>query len=372
MSKPKHSWIAPGALPIVSDLPDPFAFADGRKVTTAEAWGERAEELREMYQHYMYGYMPNRSEERVDFNKTGDGLLINVAARGREATFPVEVNLPTSDCGFEGPYPVVFSLGDFEPDVAIARGYAVVTIKTEAVASDNAARTGAFFELYPYAPNADTDIGVLVAWGWAAGKALDALERNAYAEIDPSKAAITGFSRWGKAALVAGALDDRFKVVNPHCSGAGGLASFRRSFEGKMYYWGIAERSEPLEALQSESEAHWFNSTFGQFKDIRALPFDQHELAALVAPRGLIATGGYADYWTNPEGMHVSYLGAARVYDFLGAGERIGIAFRPGGHNRTQEDHDNLLDFCDRQFRGFRCGKSFKSILYDADSISLR
>ena len=365
MSKEQYPFIAPSALPVLSDLPDPFVFADGRKVTKTAAWEQRARELRELYQHYMYGYMPNRSEERVEFDKTENGLLINVAARGHKAAFAAEVSLPTADCGFEGPYPVLISLGAFEPDHAIARGYAVVTLKTEAIASDNAARTGAFFELYPYAQKTDTDVGVLVAWGWAAGKVLDALEQNAYAEIDPSRAAITGFSRWGKAALVAGALDERFKVVNPHCSGAGGLASFRRSFEGKMYYWGIAEKCEPLEALQSESEAHWFNSTFGEFKDARALPFDQHELAALVAPRGLIATGGYADYWTNPEGMHVSYLGAASVYEFLGAGDRIGIAFRPGGHNRTQEDHDNLLDFCDRQFRGFRSGKSFRSSLYD-------
>lgn len=366
MSDQRRRLIAPSELPILADLPDPFVFRDGRKVSTAAAWEERARELKELYQHYVYGYVPDRSEERVDYEITGTGLLIKVTLRGKEASFPAEVCLPPPDCGFEGPYPVIFSLGAFEPDNANARGYAVVTLKTETIASDNAARTGAFFELYPYVPKTDRDIGVLLAWGWAAGKVLDALERDVYPEIDPKSAAITGFSRWGKAALVAGAMDQRFKVVNPHCSGAGGMASFRRSFEGKMYYWGIAERSEPLEALQSESEAHWFNSTFGEFKDARALPFDQHELAALVAPRGLLATGGYADHWTNPEGMHVSYLGAARVYEFLGAGDRIGIAFRPGGHSRTQEDHDNLLDFCDRQFRGFRCGKSFKSSLYDA------
>ncbi|MBO9597081.1 MAG: hypothetical protein J7559_04555 [Cohnella sp.] len=364
----RRRLIAPSELPILADPPDPLAFRDGRKVSTAAAWEERAEELTELYQHYMFGFIPDRSEERVDQETTENGLLIKVTARGKEAAFPVEVSLPTPDCGFEGPYPVILSLGDFEPDNAIARGYAVVTLKTDTIASDNAARTGAFFGLYPYVPKTDTDIGALLAWGWAAGKVLDALERDAYPEIDPKKAAITGFSRWGKAALIAGAMDKRFKVVNPHCSGAGGLASFRRSFEGKMYYWGIAERSEPLEALQSESEAHWFNSTFGEFEDVRSLPFDQHELAALVAPRGLLATGGYADYWTNPEGMYVSYLGAARVYELLDAADRIGIAFRPGGHGRTQEDHDNLLDFCDREFRGFRCGKSFKSSLYDGYS----
>ncbi len=361
----RRRLIEPSELPILADLPDPFAFRDGCKVSTAEAWEERAEELKELYQHYMYGFVPNRSEEGVNEEKTENGLLVKVTARGKEAVFPVEVSLPAPECGFDGPYPVIFSLGAFEADTAIARGYAVVTLRTETIASDNAARTGAFFELYPYAPKTDTDIGVLVAWGWAAGKVLDALERNVYPEIDPKRAAITGFSRWGKAALVTGALDERFRVVNPHCSGAGGMASFRRSFEGKMYYWGIAERCEPLEALQSESEAHWFNSNFGEFKDARSLPFDQQELAALVAPRGLLVTGGYADYWTNPEGMYVSYLGAARVYEFLGAADRIGVAFRPGGHNRTQEDHDNLLDFCDRQFRGFRCGKSFKASLYD-------
>lgn len=366
MSDTRRHLVAPSELPVLQDIPDPFVFRDGRKASTAAAWEERAGELKELYQHYMYGYMPDRSVERVDYEKTESGLIMKVSARDKQSTFPAEISLPTSDCGFDGPYPVIVSLGAFEPDNALARGYAVVTLSTETIASDNAARMGAFFELYPYVPKTDTDIGVLLAWGWAAGKVLDVLERNVYPVIDPKRAAITGFSRWGKAALIAGALDERFKVVNPHCSGAGGMASFRRSFEGKMYYWGIAERSEPLEALQSESEAHWFNSTFGEFKDARSLPFDQHELAALIAPRGLLVSGGYADYWTNPEGMHVSYLGAARVYEFLGAGDRIGMAFRPGGHSRTQEDHDNLLNFCDRHFRGFRCGTSFKSSLYDS------
>ncbi|WP_127533287.1 glucuronyl esterase domain-containing protein [Paenibacillus kobensis] len=382
MSRTAQKFVPVSQLPTLPDLPDIFTFRDGSKVATAEDWYQRAEELKALYQHYMYGYLPDASEERVTYRRTETGLIITVTVHDMAVSYPVEVSLPGDECVLEGPYPVIFTIGTLEAwrpggitdtdyvRQANRRGYAVVTLKTALVASDNAERTGAFFELYPYssepAAEAGYDSGVLVAWGWGAGKVLDALEQGAYDEIDPVQTVITGFSRCGKSALIAGALDERFAIVNSHCSGAGGIASFRRSFGGKQYAWGVADRSEGLEVLQCDQEAHWFNSVFSEFKDVEKLPFDQHELAALIAPRALLVTAGYADYWTNPEGMYISYAEAAKVYDFLGIGGQIGIGFRPGGHARSQEDIDNLLDFCDYRLRGMAVnGRDFKSSLYE-------
>ncbi|SFF20328.1 hypothetical protein SAMN05216378_5440 [Paenibacillus catalpae] len=265
----KGTYISPADLPLKQELPDPFTFEDGRRVLTVSDWEERSEELQDMYHYYMYGYKPDTSGEQVSYEKTEQGLQVQVT-------------------------------------------------------------------------------------------------RELYSDIDATRAVVTGFSRWGKASLVIGMMDKRFALINPHASGAGGMASFRYSLEGKVYPWGTAGRSEPLDALHSESLAHWFNSVFLAFKDPAALPFDQHELAALMAPRALLLTGGYEDDWVNPEGMYVSYAEAERVYKFLGAENQIGIAYRSGGHNRTQEDISHLLDYCDWRLRGIQPKTTdFKSSLYE-------
>lgn len=370
-------YISPADLPLKQELPDPFTFQDGRRVLTASDWEERSQELQDLFHYYMYGYKPDTAGEQVSYEKTELGLQVQVARDGLQSAFTARISLPPEDCVIEGPYPVIFTIGSLEgwrPEGQAAtnhveqvnqRGYAVVTLLPQEIASDNAERTGAFFTLYPYSPD-KYDTGIFVALGWAASKVLDAFENQLYPGIDAARAAVTGFSRWGKASLVIGMLDKRFALVNPHASGAGGMASFRYSFEGKVYPWGTAGRSEPLEALHSDSLAHWFNSVFLEFNDPTALPFDQHELAALIAPRALLLTGGYEDDWVNPEGMYVSYAEAEKVYRFLGAEERIGIAYRPGGHNRTQKDIDHLLDYCDWRMRGIQpLHTDFKSSLYE-------
>ncbi|NIK71251.1 hypothetical protein [Paenibacillus sp. BK720] len=379
MSNRLTHYPSPTDLPLAKELPDPFVFQDGRRVKTPADWEERSRELQDLFHYYMYGYMPDTAGEQVRYEKTEQGLRVDVTRGDARGSFMARISFPPADCDITGPYPVIFTIGSLEgwqPDGQAAtnhaeqanqRGYAVVTLLPQEIASDDAERTGAFFTLYPYAPAPDqNDVGIFIALGWAAGKVLDAFEQQLYPGIDVSRAAVTGFSRWGKASLVAGMTDKRFALVNPHASGAGGMASFRYSFEGKAYPWGIAGRSEPLEALQSEGEAHWFNSVFRQFSDPAALPFDQHELAALIAPRALLLTCGYSDDWINPEGMYVSYAEAEKVYRFLGAEDQIGIAYRQGGHNRTQEDIDHLLDYCDWRLRGVPPVYSdYKSCLYE-------
>ncbi|MCT2536077.1 hypothetical protein NC661_19775 [Aquibacillus koreensis] len=372
--KRSEKFDEPHTLPEIAELPDPFTFMDGSKVTSKADWDRRAEELKDMYQFYMYGYMPDTSNEEVSFEKTDDGMTITVKANGKEASFPVTVSLPSEDVDIEGPYPVIVTLGgfssfwapnEFESQIN-DRGYAVVSLSPNDVAADNYTRTGAFYDLYPYS-EVDNDVGALMAWAWGAGKVLDALEQNAYEAIDPDLSVITGFSRYGKAALVTGAFDERFDVVNPHASGMGGMASYRASFAGKEYDWGTAGSHEGLGNLQGSTEGHWFTSVFGGFQNVNQIPLDQHELAALVAPRSLILTSGYEDYGTNPEGMFVSYVGASKVYNFLDESNKVGLAFREGSHSRTEEDIMNLVDFADLQFRGIQGEKDFKDSPYTID-----
>lgn len=371
----------PHRLPKLEEMPDLLSFEDGSEVRTEADWWKRADQLRDLYQFYMYGYMPDTSAEKVSFEKTESGMTIKVSNDDREAEFFVTVTLPGEDCQLEAPYPVIITNGGLDlafdeetlsfvrptdlplEDFVNRRGYAVITIKPRDVAADNSSRTGAFFDLYPYSET-DNDVGTLVAWAWGAGKVVDALEQNAYPEISPNQVGVTGFSRFGKAALVAGALDDRFALVNPHASGLGGMASFRHSFAGKKYPWGIAGPPEGLGSLQSSALRHWFTTTFLGFDSSERLPFDQHQLSALIAPRGLILTSGYADHHTNPEGMYEAYLEASKVYELLDAGDNIGIAYRQGSHTIELEDIERLLDFGDQLFRKIKPVSDFKTTLY--------
>ncbi|MHB8131575.1 MAG: glucuronyl esterase domain-containing protein, partial [Mobilitalea sp.] len=190
--------------------------------------------------------------------------------------------------------------------------------------------------------------------------------------INSENSIMTGVSRWGKAAAVAGAFDKRIKVTAPSCSGSGGMASFRYKSEGKTYDYSsigisapyLMTTNEPLSSLQSSSERHWFNDNFLSFKDINTLPFDQHLLAALCADqdRFLFITGSYLyEDWTNPPSMWVTYLAAKEVFEYLGVRDNIAIHIHKEGHMVTDEDMVYLLDFCDYHFYG----KKVKSNLED-------
>lgn len=348
----------PENLPCVEGLPDAFTFLDGSKVETPNDWKRRVEELKELYQFYMYGFWPDTSKEIVDYEIEGNVLTIRVKREERESSFKAFVSIPKSD-EHTAPHPVIVVIGfigsfdfrnwkfeDYTPKLN-GKGYAVITFDPNQVAADSPERRGAFYTLYPWSTRVEEDKGVLLAWAWGASKILDVLHKGAIPEIDLRKTVVTGASRYGKAALVAGAFDERFAVVNPHVSGVGGAASFRYNFAGKEYEWGKAGPVEPLSNLQSATEWYWFNSVFREFKDPRQLPFDQHLLIALCAPRAVLISGGYSDWWTNPEGMWISFLEAKKVYDFLGCPEKIGFFMRDGGHGITEEDIVNLVDFCD-------------------------
>lgn len=353
-------------LPKVAELPDPFTFWDGRTVKAKEDWYERAEEIRSLYQYYMYGIMPEKTGETVSYSLHGGELKINVARDGKETSFSTIVWLPQAGQAPAEGYPVLIVFGGLlQVNYVNERGYAVIAFNPQVIAADNLSRTGAFYELYPYGTDWREQTGVLMAWAWGVSKIIDALEAGAAADlnINPGHTIVAGVSRWGKAAAVAGAFDRRIKVTVPVCSGAAGMASFRYVSEGKVYDYSslgmsdpyVMTANEPLGSLQSSMERHWFNDNFVKFREVEALPFDQHLLAALCAEEGryLFIIGSYLhEDWTNPPGMWVTYLAAREVFQFLGYEEQIAIHLHPQGHMVTNEDLVYLLDYCDHHFYG--------------------
>ncbi len=98
---------------------------------------------------------------------------------------------------------------------------------------------------------------------------------------------------------------------------------------------------------------HWFSPGPGQFAGREnTLPFDQHFLKALIAPRVLLTTEALQDHWANPFGNWMSHLAAREVYAFLDVPDRIATTYRDGGHDHVMTDWRTFLDFCDTVFRG--------------------
>ena len=170
---------------------------------------------------------------------------------------------------------------------------------------------------------------------------MDALQTLDFVRAD--QIAITGHSRGGKTVLLAGATDERIALTNPNDSGAGGSGLNRLKGKG----------AEVIDDFLKSGNIFWFGRGFAEHRHRDAeLPYDQHFLHALVAPRVLLVNEAYGDLWANPPGSYAACLAGREVYDLLGAPDALGWSFREGGHGHTGADFDALLDFVDARFFG--------------------
>ncbi|MDR3168062.1 MAG: hypothetical protein LBT93_08965 [Treponema sp.] len=324
------------------------------------------------------------------------GLVINFTKGNKKASMRVGVYLPSESCGYSPPYPALICLNtlyDFiHTQLLLDAGYAVLCMNVNDVYNE-VTRTGAINDLYHYDWEKDLDApSSLLGWAWGAGRIIDAIEQGAYEGIiSKNQFAVTGHSRYGKGTLVTGAFEPRIGVVNPMASGSGGVAieRFISSVLKAVYFLkddrvvlphdefdtihvlGDSEGSTPrMQTLAHarEEQPSWFNRRFLEFaehrRDLRiddvshgvlpTIPFDQHFATSLVAPRGLLISGGIQDYWTNPEGMAFNYLVTGEVYQFLGIKDKIGIKFYNLGHGdlyHSPQPIGDLIKFSDRIFR---------------------
>ncbi len=350
------------------NLPDPYLFLDGTYVESKEDWVKRAEEIYGMYQYYMYGVWRDGTGENLTYDLNGNQLKITVEREGRKASFTVTVTVPDAGkCKMpDGGWPVIVGMhAGVQEQLAAEKGYASVILNTYEIASDDNKHVGAFYDLYPYGDNWQEQTGVLMAWSWGASKVLDALEAGLGDElhINGENSIITGVSRWGKAASVCGAFEPRFKMVAPSCSGAGGLAVYRYTSEGKNYDFSSENgpasytygANEPLGSLQSSGEQGWFNDMFLNFSDVTYLPVDQYMLASLCADkdRYLFIIGScISEDWVNAPSMHLCYKATESIYDFLGIKENIAINIHKEGHAVIAEDMNYMIDYFNHHVYG--------------------
>jgi hypothetical protein len=176
--------------------------------------------------------------------------------------------------------------------------------------------------------------GTLAAWAWALHRMADYL--TTVDEVDSQRLCVVGHSRRGKAALLAGALDERISLAIPHQSGTGGMA---------------LSRCGPSESVRqiTSSFPHWFCPDFARFAGREEhLPVDQHMLAALVAPRFLLDTEGFQDDWASPWLAHRSLRLALPAWRSEGAEGRAAQVVLDKPHRMDREYWNVFLEFTDR------------------------
>ena len=234
----------------------------------------------------------------------------------------------------------------------IDRGYAAVTMCYHDIYPDQ--KDGAKSSLMRLLPSTEDEksrwqaIGV---WAYGLSCIADWVEQQPWANGE--QMCVIGHSRQGKAALWAGVQDERFKVVISNNSGCGGAALSKRVFGESIRF--ITKRFP-----------HWFCKDFTKYSEREAeLPFDQHQLLALVAPRYLYVASASLDRWADPKGEYLSAYHASPLYKLYGMkgleseqmpkiGEPImndvGYHMREGKHNITPYDWGHYLDFCDNVF----------------------
>jgi hypothetical protein len=378
-------------------LPDPVLLKNGKKVTTAEEWWTlRRPEIVEDFDREVYGRMPKETPkvkwEVTATEKQTIGEITAVTKRliGRvdNSAYPhIEVNIQlnlTTPANAKGPVPVIMEFGfvfsgkggfgkkGFAPkgkgpsgpswqQQLLEKGWGFAIIAPNSIQADNGAglTRGIIGLCNRGQPRKADDWGSLRAWAWGASRALDYFETDK--DVDAKRVGIEGLSRYGKAAIVAMAYDERFAIGFIGSSGAGGVKLHRRNDFGEM-----------VENVAASGEYHWMAGNYLKYAGPLTaddLPVDSHELVAMCAPRPVFISAGSLQVeggWVDAKGMFLAGVHAAPVYELVGK-KGLGtkefpkqetalvdgeVAFRQhaGGHT-TGPNWPTFIQFAERYFR---------------------
>ena len=331
------------AFPPSAELPDLFTFRDGGAVSGREDWGRRRDELVGLLMHYQYGTVPPKPDlvtarvGSIREHPSGLGTVNELTLMiGSEAQLPVRAVLykPVTP----GPHPVIIKeegrvgRSRYAP-LFLEKNYILIEYANGDLDPGREGSAGPAQVAFP-----GYDWGMLAAWAWGGMRVVDYLESRG--DIDMGRIAITGHSRGGKAILLAAALDERIALAAPVQSGAGGAGCSKILGPG-------------AESIGMNDKPHWYHPRILMFAGKEAhLPFDQHFLKALVAPRSLICIESADDLFANPIGTYATSLAARPAFELFDRGAHNAIQFRRGGHSFSGEDWQLLLEFAEWAFFG--------------------
>ena len=316
----------------IATLPDPFTMMDGTPVTTRAQWQCRREELGAMLEHYELGEKP-RAPTSVSGAMSGQTLTITVTDQGKSITFTVAITKPAGT----GPFPAVIGYGSVNLGTAlwgsVSRPSTTPPPTTfNPSASNQMAKDGSqyrgqglFYDLY----GSDHEAGSLMAWAWGASRILDALIATPEAGIDPTRVAVTGCSRFGKGALVAGAFDQRIALTIPQEGGSGGCSAWRAIAYVKSQGSDIEQLSNVAGGRIGSAPASAPTSVIRPSTASRTITTSS---PGMIAPRALLNVEQDGIAWLGPAATHINNVAAREVFTALGA-EDAHTYTLSGGHD---------------------------------------
>ncbi|MBR0048137.1 MAG: hypothetical protein IJP74_02300 [Prevotella sp.] len=316
---------AASALPVIRQLPNALegvnSFAD---------WERRRNDIGHMIQHYGIGRKPAVDDGQVTATMKGDTLIVYVTVGQHTIKLHSAINYPKVG---KPPYALMIgtSMISLPKDLFDNRPIATLIFHEKQV--NDYGQWGRhhdrgqhpFDSLYPDL----TANGAYSEWAWGLSRILDGLQQLGpdRTKIDISHIGVTGCSYAGKMALYCGAFDERIALTIAQEPGGGGAAAWRASHESE-------EKVEDID----KTDYHWFlESQKRDFSgdDVYRLPYDQHELCAMVCPRALLLLGNPDYPWLSDPAMLVSAKAAHHVWQRFGIADRMAWDI-VGGHGHCQ------------------------------------
>ena len=312
--------------PVIDPLTDPFMWSDGSgRSLNFNDWKRRRNEIKKEIEHYEIGLKPDRPQDitatYTPTSATAGTLRVFVTVNGQTLTLTSAVALPSAP----GPYAAIIGMnsasGSVPASVFTSRNIARITFSHNNVTTyGNPQITNPYYRLYP--DQNLSNAGQYSAWAWGVSRLIDGLELvQASLPIDLSHIGVTGCSYAGKMALFAGALDERIALTIAQESGGCGAPA-----------WRVSEFGGDVEKLGA-TDHNWFKEDMFQYAGLNVpkLPYDHHELIAMIAPRAVLVTGNTDFFWLSNPSCYVSARAAHEVWKQFGIGDRFGF-YIDGGH----------------------------------------
>ena len=311
-------------LPVIKDLPDPLKGVNG-----FSDWARRRSEIAALIQHYGIGEKPAVKKENIKAHMSGDTLIVDVTVNGQTLTLTSEIRYPKTG---KAPYPLMIGSSMIALPRQLFEDRPIATMNFHEKQVNDYGQWGKHHErgehnfdrLYPDLK----DNGAYSEWAWGFSRLIDGLELLGpeITKIDTKHIGVTGCSYAGKMALYCGAFDERVALTIAQEPGGGGAAA-----------WRYSHLQDSVENLD-KTDYHWFlESQLTNFHgdSVYQLPYDQHELCALVCPRALLLLGNPDYKWLADDAMLVSAKAAKKVWERFGIADRMGWSI-VGGHGHCQ------------------------------------
>lgn len=371
------------------ELPDPFTFDDGTRMTSPEEWPRRRKEMFKSTIELQFGELvpdPEFLEVQPLYLGWHDGMnsyRIVTGRREKPVSFTMYVHkakekkevapaVITGDMCFQYPFAedyrgafvengidfVFFNRAELAPDIS---DYNIEVLPFESGefkegekiwnALEKGECVGQLRDTYP-----DVKFSTIGAWAWGFSRCVDALEYLGF--TDMKKIIFTGHSRGGKTAALAGALDERASFVCPSAPCAGGYSCYRLDIEAKT------ETGEIKESEDIANIFRFFPTWMGQgmreyIGKEEKLPFDSHFLKAMIAPRVLVVLDSASDIMANPVGSYQTTMAAKEVFKYLGCEDNLYWYFKRGTHSSTSYDMEQIVRVFKHVTEGAPLGDNF-------------